>query len=213
MTESSATLDEFRHKFVSVAPNATLKPLLSLAEFESLLVQSNPSFLAVFIDQALARRAGSDRMRRLSALLGSRPMLLFAGNDNPADVLDGINCGASGYLAKTSSGPTLGHAVGLALQGEGYAPMPPGILHARVRSDVSGNPEPVLDQLTDRQRDVFELLLSGRSNKEIARDLGVLEGTVKVHVRAIMQKLGVRNRTQVAVVAARSGLLARTKGY
>ncbi|QKS53151.1 response regulator transcription factor [Azospirillum oryzae] len=63
----------------------------------------------------------------------------------------------------------------------------------------------MLDRLTDRQRDVFELLLAGHSNKEIARGLGVLEGTVKVHVRAIMQKLGVRNRTQVAVVAARNG--------
>ena len=56
--------------------------------------------------------------------------------------------------------------------------------------------------MTERQREVFDLLLAGQSNKEIARTLGVLEGTVKVHVRAIMQKLGVRNRTQAAVLAA-----------
>jgi RNA polymerase sigma factor (sigma-70 family) len=76
-------------------------------------------------------------------------------------------------------------------------------------SAVAAEPERptnhMLDRLTDRQRDVFQLLLAGHSNKEIARSLGVLEGTVKVHVRAIMQKLGVKNRTQVAVAAARAG--------
>ncbi|QJE74828.1 response regulator transcription factor [Aerophototrophica crusticola] len=67
-----------------------------------------------------------------------------------------------------------------------------------------------LGTLTGRQREIFELLVEGCSNKEIARRLGVLEGTVKVHVRAMMQKLGARNRTQVAVLAARC---ARRPGH
>ncbi len=65
-----------------------------------------------------------------------------------------------------------------------------------------------VSRLTNRQRDIFRLLLSGCSNKEIARQLGVLEGTVKVHVRAMMQKLGARNRTQIAILAARTGFRA-----
>jgi DNA-binding NarL/FixJ family response regulator len=63
-----------------------------------------------------------------------------------------------------------------------------------------------MDTLTDRQREVLRLLLQGQSNKEIARSLGVLEGTVKVHLRTVMLRLGVRNRTQLALFAARAGL-------
>jgi DNA-binding NarL/FixJ family response regulator len=61
--------------------------------------------------------------------------------------------------------------------------------------------------LTARQRQIAELLAIGKSNKEIARALSIEEGTVKIHVKAILRALGVRNRTEAVLVAARAGYL------
>lgn len=141
---------------------------------------------------------------RLREALGEVPILILTNSDEVADIVDSVRMGARGYVLKTSPPEVLEHAISLALSGEIFLPLPRAVLNGTLADGPRGNDD-ILDRLTDRQRDVFELLLAGHSNKEIARGLGVLEGTVKVHVRAIMQKLGVRNRTQVAVVAARNG--------
>ncbi|WP_236783617.1 LuxR C-terminal-related transcriptional regulator [Azospirillum humicireducens] len=143
-------------------------------------------------------------LRRLKETLGEVPVLILTNSDEVADIVDSVRMGARGYVLKTSPPEVLEHAISLALSGDVFLPLPRAVLNGALSEGPRGNDD-ILDRLTDRQRDVFELLLAGHSNKEIARGLGVLEGTVKVHVRAIMQKLGVRNRTQVAVVAARNG--------
>jgi DNA-binding NarL/FixJ family response regulator len=143
-------------------------------------------------------------LRRLKEMLGEVPVLILTNSDEVADIVDSVRMGARGYVLKTSPPEVLEHAISLALSGDVFLPLPRAVLNGALSEGPRGNDD-ILDRLTDRQRDVFELLLAGHSNKEIARGLGVLEGTVKVHVRAIMQKLGVRNRTQVAVVAARNG--------
>src|SRR5262249_29994087 len=65
------------------------------------------------------------------------------------------------------------------------------------------------DSLTPRQCEIAVMLADGKSNKEIARELKVLEGTVKLHVKEILRKLGVRNRTEAVLAAARAGYLSR----
>ena len=62
-------------------------------------------------------------------------------------------------------------------------------------------------KLTQRERDVLELIVKGRSNKEIAADLGITEGTVKCHVNVILSRLGVSDRTQAAIAALRRGIV------
>ena len=65
---------------------------------------------------------------------------------------------------------------------------------------------PVGEELTTRQRQVFDLIVLGQSNKEIARSLGLSEGTVKIHIAKLFEKLGVRNRSAVALAGAKLGL-------
>ncbi|MGQ9371646.1 LuxR C-terminal-related transcriptional regulator [Azospirillum sp. A39] len=198
-----------RHGFAlsvsEIRPGATVIEAGSLAEALDLVARTAELTLVLF-DLNLGDRGGPDGVRLMVEALGERPLLVISESDEVADIVDSVRLGARGYILKTSSTQVLEHAISLALTGETFLPLPRTVLSGTVAA------EPVragglLDRLTDRQRDVFQLLLAGQSNKEIARELGVLEGTVKVHVRAIMQKLGVRNRTQVAVVAARSGCL------
>ncbi|MBP2296698.1 LuxR C-terminal-related transcriptional regulator [Azospirillum rugosum] len=197
-----------RHGFAlsvgEIHPDARVLEAGSLEEAMS-IVDRTPDLTLVLFDLNLGERSGRDGVRRMVEALGSRPLLVISGSDEVADIVDSVRLGARGYILKTSSTAVLEHAISLALTGETFLPLPRAVLSGNVAAEASRPTGQILDRLTDRQRDVFQLLLAGHSNKEIARELGVLEGTVKVHVRAIMQKLGVRNRTQVAVVAARSG--------
>jgi len=197
-----------RHGFAlsvgEIHPDAQVLEAGSLDEAMS-IVQRTPDLTLVLFDLNLGDRSGREGVRRMVEVLGERPLLVISGSDEVADIVDSVRLGARGYILKTSSTAVLEHAISLALTGETFLPLPRAVLSGNVAAEPSRPTGQILDRLTDRQRDVFQLLLAGHSNKEIARELGVLEGTVKVHVRAIMQKLGVRNRTQVAVVAARSG--------
>lgn len=197
-----------RHGFAlsvgEIHPDAQVLEAGSLDEAMS-IADRTPDLTLVLFDLNLGDRSGRDGVRRMVEVLGNRPLLVISGSDEVADIVDSVRLGARGYILKTSSTAVLEHAISLALTGETFLPLPRAVLSGNVATEVARPSGQILDRLTDRQRDVFQLLLAGHSNKEIARELGVLEGTVKVHVRAIMQKLGVRNRTQVAVVAARSG--------
>ncbi len=197
-----------RHGFAlsvgEIHPDAQVLEAGSLDEAMA-IADSTPDLTLVLFDFNLGDRHGRDGVRRMVEVLGNRPLLVISGSEEVSDIVDSVRLGARGYILKTSSTAVLEHAISLALTGETFLPLPRAVLTGNVAVESSRPTGQILDRLTDRQRDVFQLLLAGHSNKEIARELGVLEGTVKVHVRAIMQKLGVRNRTQVAVVAARSG--------
>ena len=181
----------------------------SLREAGDLLESRGIDLIVLDLDPAGAEeREHDDRTSAGIRQLASHglPIVVVASSRQPADVLACVRAGAHAYVAKTGSSSILKHAIALAQfgaqfgahSGERYIPLP--------RSALERAPDGrALARLSQRQREIFRLLVAGGSNKEIARELGVLEGTVKVHVRAVMQKLGVRNRTQIAVVAARHG--------
>lgn len=120
-----------------------------------------------------------------------------------ASVVGAIRAGAIGYLLKDTSSDDLCHAIKAAAAGQ--VQIEPRAL-ARLMREVRApdNPEP----LTERETDVLRLLAQGQSNKEIARNLGVGEKTVKSHVSNILRKLDVPSRTQAALYAVRQGLVS-----
>jgi DNA-binding NarL/FixJ family response regulator len=126
------------------------------------------------------------------------------------DILTTLDSGAHGYIPKAMGIDQLTQALRAILSGSIYVPP----LLAQVSLDgadgsssqFSGNDRraapDVLARLTPRQRDVLELLVKGQSNKEIARELDLGEGTVKIHLAALFRNLGVRNRATAAVAGA-----------
>jgi DNA-binding NarL/FixJ family response regulator len=119
-----------------------------------------------------------------------------------ASVTGAVRAGAIGYLLKDTSAAELRRAIKSAA--EGQLQLSPRVA-ARLMREVAGPERP--DALSARELEVLRLLARGLANKEIARELGIAEKTVKTHVSGILGKLGLQSRTQAALHAARVGLV------
>jgi DNA-binding NarL/FixJ family response regulator len=120
-----------------------------------------------------------------------------------ASVVGAVKAGAMGYLLKDTQAEELCRAIKAAAAGQ--VQLSPQAA-ARLMREVRAPDAP--QALTERETDVLKLLAQGKANKEIAADLVIGEKTVKTHVSAILGKLGVQSRTQAALYAAQSGLVA-----
>jgi DNA-binding NarL/FixJ family response regulator len=125
-------------------------------------------------------------------------------------LFDAIRAGASGYLLKDTRRDELVDAIKGTVEGKSFLdPAVAGRLMHQVASTpaVPEGDQPQIEPLTERELDVLHLLVQGHSNPEIARRLHLASGTVRNYVSVILQKLGVADRTQAAVVAIQSGLV------
>jgi len=120
-----------------------------------------------------------------------------------ASVVGAVRAGAIGYLLKDTQADALCRAIKAAAAGQ--VQLTPRAA-ARLVQAVSA-PESV-EELTDRETEVLQLLAQGQANKQIARSLNIAEKTVKTHVSNILSKLGVQSRTQATLYAIRSGLVS-----
>ena len=117
-----------------------------------------------------------------------------------------LRVGARGYLLSSISKEALIHSITLVVLGETI--FPSGLATAWLSGSLSrrrtGNATPV-QNLTNRESDILSCLTDGSSNKLIARQLGITEATVKIHMKSLIRKIGVQNRTQAALWAIESG--------
>jgi len=133
--------------------------------------------------------------------------------DDDEDVFAALRAGAVGYLLKDVSSARLVEAVHAAARGESVLqPSVAAKVVARFAqlpdTESAQRPEqPLIVPLSDRELEVLRLLADGRSNREIAADLFLAEGTVKNHVTNVLSKLGARDRTQAALRARALGLI------
>ena len=136
------------------------------------------------------------------------PIVILSVIEARSDVIRAIELGAMGYVAKSANGEEIVKALRHVLSGDVYIPR--SLLDTEKRPCTrapraltpQSDARDLVDTLTQRQREVFGLLAQGKSNPEIARDLGVSSHTVRIHISAILRALGVSNRTQAAVLAA-----------
>jgi len=124
-----------------------------------------------------------------------------------AQVVGAVRAGAIGYLLKDTQAPELRRAIKDAAAGQvQLSPQAAAYLMREVRVPAT------TEALTEREMEVLHLLVQGQSNKEIAKNLQVVEDTVKTHVRHILAKLGVQSRTQAVLCAIRLGLVSTEYG-
>ena len=128
--------------------------------------------------------------------------MLVSANESNDDVRQAMGCGASGYIPKTLDSHVIRTALEKVLAGETY--LPPSMVGWEEDEPLPKiSPPP---RLTPRQRDVLGFIAQGYSNKKIATKLNLAEGTVKLHVAALLKTLGVNNRTEAVFEATASGL-------
>ncbi len=176
-------------------------------------ISESPDFDLVLLDARMPGMEDLAGLRRTVEKLPEVPVVVTSSSESPAHIVSAIRDGARGYFSLSTKPYVLEHALPLIMAGEYYIPacaLRLGHGHAVLaRNGPAPRQQADGDGLTLRQRDILVMLAEGKSNKEIAREFKVLEGTVKLHVKGILRKLGVRNRTEAAVAAARCGYLPK----
>lgn len=180
------------------------------------LAETEEEIDVVLLDLAMPGMPWGEGLQALRERLPSSvPLIVLSASDDRRHVLQAVNLGAAGFIPKTSSSRVMLSALKLVLSGGVY--LPPALLEqgATAAGESPGAPfgaENAASFLTPRQREVLALLGQGKSNKEIARVLQLAEGTVKLHVTAILKALNVNNRTRAVVAASQLGLTASPTG-
>jgi len=154
----------------------------------------------VLLDYQMPGMCGLDGLSRAIELNAPLPVALMSGSADKRVAEEALRVGAAGFVPKSMPAKSLVHAVRFMLAGEQYAPI------AFMTAPDNQAPHPFADRLSSRELEVLEGLCNGQANKEIARDLGLAEVTVKLHVRTLGRKLGARNRTHAAMIAKEAGM-------
>ncbi len=156
----------------------------------------------VLLDMRMPQMSGLEVLRRLQEQGARMPIVILTTSREENDLIASLQCGARGYLLKDMEPDDLIQALRRILDGETVvAPELTMVLARAVRGEEPAPVPQAMEQLTPREREILCLLAEGQSNKVIARNLGISDGTVKLHVKAILRKLGVHSRVEAAVLA------------
>jgi len=173
------------------------------------VVAAHPDLDLVLLDLRLPDVVGFDAVSRLRAANPSLPLVVMSGEMEPALMRAAIDRGALGFIPKSSTSKVILGALRLVLAGGIYVPREAmGGPAALPSTPESARALPGGLDLTPRQMEVLRLMLAGKSNKSIGRELDLAEGTVKNHVAAVLKALGVTTRTQAVIAAAKRGIQA-----
>lgn len=161
------------------------------------LVAEHSDIDLLLIDLNMPGARGLDAVRAVRDRAPLVPLAVISAEQQPGIVAALLALGVAGFIPKSDPSAVIVGAVRLMLAGGVYAP--PHLMHDR----DADRPPSLPRGLTARQFDVLRLLAQGKPNKVIARELGVTEGTVKVHLLAVFRTLEVRNRTSAVLAAQR----------
>lgn len=164
------------------------------------LIEAALTFDLILLDLNMPGMNGLDGLKRAMDMKNGQRVALMSGAAPRQIVEQALEVGAAGFIPKTMSAKSMINAVKFMALGEQYLPIgfmtaePPEAQHL-----LAGNISP-------RELQVLRVLAEGKSNKEIARALNIAETTVKLHMKMLCRKLGVKNRTQAALAAQNAGL-------
>ena len=151
----------------------------------------------VLMDLRMPELAGVEAITQIRAEFADARIIILTTYDTDEDIYRGLQAGAKGYLLKDATSKELVNAIRTVYQGQKY--IPPEVAQKLVeRIEFS--------DLTARELEVLHLLVNGKKNQEISAALSITEATVKFHINNILNKLGVKDRTQAVITALKRGL-------
>jgi len=189
-----------REAVIGHTPGASIAEVGSFDDLTALLEQE-ADFDLVLLDLTMPGVRGFSGLIYLRAQYAALPVVVVSGNEEPAVIRRCLDLGASGFIPKSMSVSAMRDAIAAVLRGDTFTPPD---MDAPSRGD--GETDAIiarLGTLTPQQVRVLMMLSEGRLNKQIAYELSVSEATVKAHVSAILQKLGVESRTQAVIAVSK----------
>lgn len=203
--------DAIRSTLVMLSPESDVQGACDLTEALRCFEQTH-SFDLALLDLHLPDTDGTDGLRALREKCPETPVVVMSADVDGDTILRCIDLGACGYIPKTLHVDGVMNALRVVAAGDIYIPHQ-AVSAGRNGSHKNGSrpltahsTDPRSLGLTDRQLDVLLLILKGYPNKLICRNLHLAEGTIKVHVSAVLRALGVNNRTQAILAASAMGL-------
>jgi DNA-binding NarL/FixJ family response regulator len=212
LVDDQALFREGLHTLLSIRPDIEIVGEASNGEEAiQIAAQTNPD--VILMDLRMPVLDGAAATRRLAKTQPNSRVIVLTTFDDDEHIFDGLRAGAVGYLLKDVSSDKLVEAIRAAAGGQSF--LQPSVA-AKVISEFTrmtppqfsaAGHRPLIEPLSERELEVLQQVAAGASNKEIAAELFITEGTVKNHLTNILGKLGVRDRTQAALKAKELGLI------
>jgi two-component system, NarL family, nitrate/nitrite response regulator NarL len=174
------------------------------------VLDTNPD--VILLDMRMPQVTGLELLRQLRAAAQQMPIAMLTTSTEERDVIASLQSGAQGYLLKDMEPEALIAALEQIVRGQTViAPELASVLARAVQAKArSAQTTSGIADLTPREKEILCHLAAGQSNKTIARCLGITDGTVKLHVKAILRKLDIHSRVEAAVIAVERRLCERT---
>jgi len=204
----------FREALKSVVtrtfPEAKISSAESFASGMELLSNNN-NFDLIVLDFDMPEMSSEHALNSIMSASDNARIAVVASSEDSAKIRKLFTLGIRGYISKRSNSKIIGLALQLIASGGKYIPdavlenyaVATNIAPNVNQSEILSNIKP----LTNRQAQVLDLVAQGKSNKQIAYDMGVSEATVKLHINALLRSLHVTNRTQAVITAQKIGLI------
>ncbi len=191
-----------RQAVASLMPNSRVVEANGMEELNGTLAAEKEVDL-ILLDLTMPGVQGFSGLLYLRSQFPEVPVVIVSAHDDPTVVRRALEFGASGFIPKSLDTDGIGTALEAILSGDTWTP--PDIDLGAAEDTETSDLVHRLGSLTPQQVRVLMMLSEGLLNKQIAYELGVSEATVKAHVSAILQKLGVDSRTQAVIAASRIG--------
>lgn len=183
----------------SYDPTMQIAAVGTVEEWRKRQFPADPSaILLVLAGNNSSGTVASEKIETVTAAFKLSPVIVIADSDDLGDILKAIDCGARGYIPTSVNISVAAEAISLARAGGVFIPASSLLANREALNSVVKGSSYLHEGFTPREIEVAESLRRGKANKIIAYEMNLCESTVKVHIRNIMKKLNVTNRTQVA---------------
>ncbi|MBR5154819.1 MAG: response regulator transcription factor [Alphaproteobacteria bacterium] len=204
MDEQSLFRDGLSLRLKEINENIIILQSSNLTEMQKILSHETDTDV-VILDIDLAGINSTETITKIKNIIPTIKIITTSTSEDIRNIKKILSLGVDGYIPKRSNSNILSGALKLILDGGTY--IPPAMLNNGIDYSSFNSSSSLKKNLTNRQSQVLDLIAQGKSNKQIAYDMGVSEATVKLHINALLRSLKVNNRTQAVITAQKMGLI------
>lgn len=186
-----------------IAPDAVVLQASNYAQIFK-IIKNDTDISIIILDIEMQDMPWLDALQMMRKMLPQTAIVVVSASEDGRTIRSVMSTGVKGYIPKRSDAKVFENALKLILDGGTY--VPPVLISNPPINNLSTK-STGLKTLTNRQSQVLDLIAQGKSNKQIAYDMGVSESTVKLHINALLRSLHVSNRTQAVITAQKLGII------